>query len=103
MKVHIKDKNLAEHGKKRIEWAERDMPVLRLVKERCEMNVYLAKDTWGFKDYIVADSFADVLKIFKTEKPGEELQLIEKLNIGKVLMQQQYNKTSEVQHENEQR
>ncbi len=34
MKVHIKDKNLAEHGKKRIEWAERDMPVLRLGKER---------------------------------------------------------------------
>jgi adenosylhomocysteinase len=34
VKVHIKDKNLAEHGKKRIEWAERDMPVLRLVKER---------------------------------------------------------------------
>ncbi len=34
MKYDIKDINLAEMGKKRIEWAERDMPVLALVKER---------------------------------------------------------------------
>ncbi len=34
MKYDIKDINLAEDGKKRIEWAERDMPVLALVKER---------------------------------------------------------------------
>ena len=31
---HIKDGALREKGKLRIEWAERDMPVLRLVKER---------------------------------------------------------------------
>ncbi len=30
----IKDINLAPHGKKRIEWAEREMPVLRLIRER---------------------------------------------------------------------
>jgi adenosylhomocysteinase len=30
----IKDKNLAEKGKLRIEWAEHSMPVLRLIKER---------------------------------------------------------------------
>ncbi|HZS47021.1 MAG TPA: adenosylhomocysteinase [Blastocatellia bacterium] len=30
----IKDINLAPMGKKRIEWAERDMPVLRLIRER---------------------------------------------------------------------
>jgi adenosylhomocysteinase len=30
----IKDKKLAEKGKLRIEWAERNMPVLRLVRER---------------------------------------------------------------------
>ena len=34
MNYDIKDKNLAAKGKKRIEWAERDMPVLSLLKER---------------------------------------------------------------------
>ncbi len=32
----IKDINLATEGKRRIEWAERDMPVLRQVRERFE-------------------------------------------------------------------
>lgn len=31
---HIKDINLAEGGRRRIEWAEREMPVLRLIRER---------------------------------------------------------------------
>jgi len=30
----IKDISLAPHGKKRIDWAEREMPVLRLIRER---------------------------------------------------------------------
>ncbi len=30
----IKDLNLAEGGRRRIEWAEREMPVLRLIRER---------------------------------------------------------------------
>ena len=30
----VKDINLAPHGKQRIEWAEREMPVLRLIRER---------------------------------------------------------------------
>ncbi len=34
MKYDVKDMNLAEVGKKRIEWAENDMPVLRQVRER---------------------------------------------------------------------
>ena len=34
MKYDIKDINLAGEGKKRIEWAEKDMPVLRLLRER---------------------------------------------------------------------
>jgi adenosylhomocysteinase len=34
MKYHVKDIKLADKGKKRIEWAEREMPVLRLIKER---------------------------------------------------------------------
>lgn len=32
----IKDSSLAEGGRRRIEWAEREMPVLRLIKERFE-------------------------------------------------------------------
>lgn len=34
MKHHIKDIKLAAEGKKRIEWAARDMPVLKLISER---------------------------------------------------------------------
>ncbi|MCS7284201.1 MAG: adenosylhomocysteinase [Hydrogenobacter thermophilus] len=34
MEYHIKDISLKEEGKKRIEWAERDMPVLRSIRER---------------------------------------------------------------------
>jgi len=34
MDHHIKDLSLAEVGKRRIEWAERSMPVLRLIRER---------------------------------------------------------------------
>src|SRR5205814_1482614 len=30
----IKDVSLAPQGKKRIDWAEREMPVLRLIRER---------------------------------------------------------------------
>ena len=32
----IKDSSLAEGGRRRIEWAEREMPVLRLIRERFE-------------------------------------------------------------------
>lgn len=34
MNYDVKDLGLAESGKKRIEWAEKDMPVLGLIKER---------------------------------------------------------------------
>ena len=34
MNYHIKDKALAEHGRLRIEWAGREMPVLGLIKQR---------------------------------------------------------------------
>lgn len=38
MNFDIKDKNLADAGALRIEWAERDMPVLRLIRERFSME-----------------------------------------------------------------
>jgi adenosylhomocysteinase len=34
MKYHVKDLKLSVKGKDRIEWAERNMPVLRLIKQR---------------------------------------------------------------------
>ena len=34
MKYHIKDSGLSKKGKLRIEWAEENMPVLRLIRER---------------------------------------------------------------------
>ncbi len=34
MDYHVKDLSLAESGRLRIEWAERSMPVLRMIKER---------------------------------------------------------------------
>src|SRR5512144_591961 len=34
----IKDLNLAEQGRKRIDWAENEMPVLRLIRERFEKD-----------------------------------------------------------------
>jgi adenosylhomocysteinase len=36
MQYDIKDINLAPEGKQRIEWADREMPVLRLIRERFE-------------------------------------------------------------------
>jgi hypothetical protein len=39
---HIKDVNLAEGGRRRIEWADREMPVLRLIRERFEKERPLA-------------------------------------------------------------
>jgi adenosylhomocysteinase len=38
----IKDLNLAEQGRKRMDWAEQEMPVLRLIKERFEKERPLA-------------------------------------------------------------
>ena len=42
MDYDIKDINLAPAGKQRIEWADREMPVLRLIRERFEAEKPLA-------------------------------------------------------------
>jgi adenosylhomocysteinase len=41
-KFDIKDKSLAEGGRRRIDWAEREMPVLRMIKERFKKERPLA-------------------------------------------------------------
>ena len=42
MKYHVKDLSLADDGKLRIEWADRDMPVLRMIRERFAQEKPLA-------------------------------------------------------------
>lgn len=42
LKYEVKELRLAEEGQKRIEWAERDMPVLKLIRERFKREKPLA-------------------------------------------------------------
>ncbi|MBO0722139.1 MAG: adenosylhomocysteinase, partial [Blastocatellia bacterium] len=42
MRCEVKDLALADEGKKRIEWAEREMPVLRMIRQRFEQEKPLA-------------------------------------------------------------
>jgi len=47
MDYHVKDLSLADRGKLRIEWAEKDMPVLRQIRERFEKEKPLEGITIG--------------------------------------------------------
>jgi adenosylhomocysteinase len=42
----VKDLALAKAGRMRIEWAEREMPVLRLIRERFERERPLEERRW---------------------------------------------------------
>ena len=42
VKCDIKDKSLAPKGKLRFEWADKQMPVLRMIRERFEKEKPLA-------------------------------------------------------------
>ena len=66
MKYDIKDINLAEGGKRRIEWAEEDMPVLRLVRERFEKEKPLA----GKKLSACLHVTAETANLMRTLKAG---------------------------------
>lgn len=44
-RYEVKDLGLAEDGKRRIEWADRQMPVLRMIRERFEKEQPLAGQT----------------------------------------------------------
>ena len=46
MHYDVKDLSLAKKGKLRIEWAEMEMPVLRLIKARFEKEKPLKGSTW---------------------------------------------------------
>ena len=66
MKYDIKDINLADGGKVRIEWAERDMPVLRQVRERFEKEKPLA----GKKMAACLHVTAETANLMRTLKAG---------------------------------
>lgn len=66
VKHHIKDINLADQGKKRIRWADNDMPVLQAVRERFEKEKPLA----GKKMSACLHVTAETANLARTLKAG---------------------------------
>ncbi|MDP3645540.1 MAG: adenosylhomocysteinase [bacterium] len=64
MKYDIKDTSLAAAGKKRIEWAERDMPVLRAVRERFAKEKPLKGKTLAACLHVTAET-ANLMRTLK--------------------------------------
>ncbi len=73
MNSDIKDINLADEGRRRIEWAEHDMPVLRLIKERFEKE----KPLKGIRISACLHVTAETANLMRTLKAGgAELVLV---------------------------
>lgn len=66
MHYDIKDPSLATEGKKRIEWAENDMPVLRIIKERFEKE----KPFLGLRMGACLHVTAETANLVRTLKAG---------------------------------
>jgi adenosylhomocysteinase len=66
MEYDIKDINLAPQGKQRIEWADREMPVLRLIRERFETEKPLA----GIKLVACAHITTETANLARTLQAG---------------------------------
>lgn len=66
MQYDIKDINLAPQGKQRIEWADREMPVLRLIRERFEAEKPLA----GIKLIACAHITTETANLARTLQAG---------------------------------
>ncbi len=64
IKHHVKDLALAELGKKRIDWAEKDMPVLRLIRERFNKEKPLAGLTVAACLHVTTET-ANLMKTLK--------------------------------------
>lgn len=62
----IKDAKLAPEGKVRIEWAERDMPVLRLIRERFEKE----KPLKGLRVSVCAHVTSETANLARTLQAG---------------------------------
>jgi adenosylhomocysteinase len=63
---HIKDPNLAEGGRLRIEWAEREMPVLRLIRDRFNKE----KPLQGIRISACLHVTAETANLMKTLQAG---------------------------------
>ncbi|HEY0427847.1 MAG TPA: adenosylhomocysteinase [Pyrinomonadaceae bacterium] len=66
MEYDIKDINLAPQGKQRIEWADREMPVLRLIRERFEAE----KPLEGIKLVACAHITTETANLARTLQAG---------------------------------
>jgi adenosylhomocysteinase len=66
MHYDIKDINLAPQGKQRIEWADREMPVLRLIRERFEAE----KPLEGIKLVACAHITTETANLARTLQAG---------------------------------
>jgi adenosylhomocysteinase len=66
MHYDIKDINLAPQGKQRIEWADREMPVLRLIRERFEQE----KPLEGIKLVACAHITTETANLARTLQAG---------------------------------
>ncbi|HYJ91245.1 MAG TPA: adenosylhomocysteinase [Pyrinomonadaceae bacterium] len=66
MQYDIKDINLAPQGKQRIEWADREMPVLRLIRERFEKE----KPLTGVKLLACAHITTETANLARTLQAG---------------------------------
>lgn len=64
MEYDIKDINLAVEGKRRIEWAERDMPVLKAVREQFEKEQPFAGKTLAAVLHVTAET-ANLMRTLK--------------------------------------
>ena len=73
MNYDVKDLSLAEEGKRRILWAENDMPVLRLIRERFEKEKPLAGKNMSACLHVTAET-ANVARTLKAG--GADLMLI---------------------------
>ena len=66
MEYDIKDINLAPEGKQRIEWADREMPVLRQIRERFEIE----KPLVGVKMVACAHITTETANLARTFQAG---------------------------------
>src|SRR6476620_5413533 len=72
MEYDIKDINLAPQGKQRIEWADREMPVLRLIRERFEAE----KPLTGVKLIACAHITTETANLARTRQAGGDESLL---------------------------
>jgi len=66
MKHHVKNKELSSPGKKRIEWADNDMPVLKLIRQRFSREQPFA----GIKMSACLHVTAETANLMRTLKAG---------------------------------